>query len=212
VVVARDGRPIWRIVESAKLSVRPFSDAWLDAYIERRGEALLWSVGCYELESEGVQLFDQVDGDYFTILGLPLIGLLDFLRLHGALRHEFDPDRRGHRRRRLRRADQALDEPGFAQRLDPGGRFRRGLCPIRPGLERFEAFVDGLRGGAIKGLNVTIPFKERALALADTASDLAKMAGAANLLVFAADGRSMPTTPMGPACWTPSPSRLPAST
>lgn len=85
VVVARDGQPIWRIVESAKLTVRPFSEAWLDAYIERRGEALLWSVGCYELESEGVQLFSEVDGDYFTILGLPLIGLLDFLRLHGAL-------------------------------------------------------------------------------------------------------------------------------
>ena len=73
------------MVESAALTVRPFSEAWLDAYIERRGEALLWSVGCYELESEGVQLFSQVDGDYFTILGLPLIGLLDFLRLHGAL-------------------------------------------------------------------------------------------------------------------------------
>ncbi|HJV42483.1 Maf family protein [Caulobacter sp.] len=85
VVVARDGQPIWRIVETAKLSVRPFSEAWLDQYIERRGEALLWSVGCYELESEGVQLFDQVDGDYFAILGLPLVGLLDFLRLHGAL-------------------------------------------------------------------------------------------------------------------------------
>ena len=52
--------------------------------MERRGEALLWSVGCYELESEGVQLFDQVDGDYFAILGLPLIGLLDFLRLETA--------------------------------------------------------------------------------------------------------------------------------
>jgi septum formation protein len=85
VVVARDGQPIWRIVESAKLTVRPFSEAWLDRYIERRGEALLWSVGCYELESEGVQLFSEMDGDYFTILGLPLIGLLDFLRLHGAL-------------------------------------------------------------------------------------------------------------------------------
>lgn len=85
VVVARDGQPIWRVVESAKLSVRPFSEAWLDQYIERRGEALLWSVGCYELEGEGVQLFDKIEGDYFTILGLPLIGLLDFLRLHGAL-------------------------------------------------------------------------------------------------------------------------------
>lgn len=85
VVIARDGQPIWRVVESAKLSVRSFSDAWLDQYIERRGEALLWSVGCYELEGEGVQLFDRIEGDYFTILGLPLIGLLDFLRLHGAL-------------------------------------------------------------------------------------------------------------------------------
>jgi septum formation protein len=85
VVVARDGQPIWRNLETAKLSIRPFSEAWLDQYIERRGEALLWSVGCYELESEGVQLFDKIDGDYFAILGLPLIGLLDFLRLHRAM-------------------------------------------------------------------------------------------------------------------------------
>jgi shikimate dehydrogenase len=61
-------------------------------------------------------------------------------------------------------------------------------APFAPTLDGFEAFIDGLRGGAIKGLNVTIPFKERALALADTASDLAKMAGAANLLVFNDDG------------------------
>ncbi|WP_419253475.1 shikimate dehydrogenase [Caulobacter sp. ErkDOM-YI] len=60
--------------------------------------------------------------------------------------------------------------------------------PFAPIEERFEAFVDGLRGGAIRGLNVTIPFKERALAAADTASDLARMAGAANLLIFEADG------------------------
>ncbi|WP_419319334.1 Maf family protein [Caulobacter sp. ErkDOM-E] len=85
VVVARDGKPIWRVVQSAKLSVRSFSDAWLDGYLERRGEHILHCVGCYELESEGVQLFDAIDGDYFTILGLPLVGLLDFLRLHGAL-------------------------------------------------------------------------------------------------------------------------------
>lgn len=85
VVVARDGKPIWRVVQSAKLSVRPFSDAWLDGYLDRRGEHILHCVGCYELESEGVQLFDAIDGDYFTILGLPLVGLLDVLRLHGAL-------------------------------------------------------------------------------------------------------------------------------
>ncbi len=85
VVVARDGRPIWRVVETARLSVRPFSDAWLDGYLARNAPDILSSVGCYFLEGEGVQLFDRIDGDYFTILGLPITGLLDFLRLHGAL-------------------------------------------------------------------------------------------------------------------------------
>jgi septum formation protein len=85
VVVARDGRPIWRVVETAKLSVRPFSDAWLDGYLERNAPDILSSVGCYFLEGEGVQMFDRIDGDYFSILGLPIVGLFDFLRLHGAL-------------------------------------------------------------------------------------------------------------------------------
>ena len=85
VVVARDGAPIWREVKSARLTMRAFSDAYLDGYLEREGEAVLGSVGCYRLESEGVQLFDRIDGDYFAILGLPLFGLLEFLRLHGAL-------------------------------------------------------------------------------------------------------------------------------
>lgn len=60
--------------------------------------------------------------------------------------------------------------------------------PFAPTVDRFETFVNGLRGGAVRGINVTIPFKERALAIADTASDLARMAGAANLLLFDADG------------------------
>ncbi len=60
--------------------------------------------------------------------------------------------------------------------------------PFAPAADRFETFVEAFRGGAVRGVNVTIPFKERALALADTASDLAKMAGAANLLLFAEDG------------------------
>jgi septum formation protein len=85
VVVARDGQPIWRVVETSKLSVRDFSDTWLDGYLERNGPEILWSVGCYLLEGEGVQLFNRIDGDYFSILGLPITGLFDFLRLHGAL-------------------------------------------------------------------------------------------------------------------------------
>ncbi|MET0336141.1 MAG: Maf family protein [Caulobacter sp.] len=84
-VVARDGRPIWREVTTATLRMRDFSDEWLDGYLQRQGEAILGSVGCYMLETEGVQLFDRIDGDYFTILGLPLMGLLDFLRLHKVL-------------------------------------------------------------------------------------------------------------------------------
>lgn len=85
VVVARDGQPIWREVKRADLTVRAFSDEWLEGYLAREGEALLGSVGCYRLEGEGVQLFEAIAGDYFTILGLPLMGLLDLLRRHGAL-------------------------------------------------------------------------------------------------------------------------------
>jgi septum formation protein len=80
VVVARDGQPIWREVKSARLTMRAFSDAFLDGYMAREGEHLLGSVGCYRLEGEGVQLFERIDGDYFTILGLPMLGLLDLLR------------------------------------------------------------------------------------------------------------------------------------
>jgi septum formation protein len=85
VVVARDGQPIWRVVETTKLSVRNFTDAWLDGYLARNAPDILSSVGCYFLEGEGVQMFDRIDGDYFAILGLPVVGLFDFLRLHGAL-------------------------------------------------------------------------------------------------------------------------------
>ena len=85
VVVARDGQAIWREVPAAKLTMRPFTDAFLDDFLARGGEGLLGSVGCYRLEDDGVQLFSRIDGDYFTILGLPLMGLLDLLRRYGAL-------------------------------------------------------------------------------------------------------------------------------
>jgi len=65
--------------------MRDFSDAFLDAYLSEEGPKALGSVGCYRLEGPGVQLFSALEGDYFTILGLPMMGLLDFLRRHGAL-------------------------------------------------------------------------------------------------------------------------------
>ena len=85
VVVAASGLVVWRDRVSASLAMRDFSDAFLEAYLTRNGDAVLSSVGCYQLEGEGVQLFEAIEGDYFTILGLPMFGLLAFLRQEGAL-------------------------------------------------------------------------------------------------------------------------------
>ncbi len=80
VALARGGSVHWQTVATARMSMRTFSDGFLDAYVERMGERLLKSVGCYELEGLGVQLFERIDGDYFTILGIPLLPLLRRLR------------------------------------------------------------------------------------------------------------------------------------
>jgi septum formation protein len=85
VVVAQDGAPIWREVVSATLTMRDFSDGFLEDYLATEGEHALGSVGCYRLEGPGAQLFSKIEGDYFAILGLPLLGLLDLLRRHGAV-------------------------------------------------------------------------------------------------------------------------------
>ncbi len=79
-VIARDGQVIWRHVDTPKLTMRAFSDAFLDDYLDRVGEGALSSVGGYQLEGLGAQLFSRVDGDYFSVLGLPLMPLLSYLR------------------------------------------------------------------------------------------------------------------------------------
>ena len=84
-VVARDGVALWRGLSSPSMTMRAFSDAFLDDYLERNADTALSCVGGYALEGEGVQLFSRVEGDYFAVLGLPLFALLDYLRLQGAL-------------------------------------------------------------------------------------------------------------------------------
>jgi len=85
VVVAKDGAPIWREVVTARLTMRDFSDSFLEDYLAQEGQEALGSVGCYRLEGPGAQLFSKIEGDYFAILGLPLLGLLDLLRQHRVL-------------------------------------------------------------------------------------------------------------------------------
>jgi septum formation protein len=83
VVVARSGQRLWHWSERARLTMRSFNDSFVDVYLARAGEDVLTSVGAYQLEGLGAHLFTRVDGDYFTILGLPLLPLLSFLAGHG---------------------------------------------------------------------------------------------------------------------------------
>lgn len=85
VVLALDGQAVWGTTERAALTMRAFSEAYLDAYIARAGERICKSVGAYELEGHGLQLFERIEGCYFTILGMPMLSLLGELRARGAL-------------------------------------------------------------------------------------------------------------------------------
>jgi septum formation protein len=83
--VIRDGEILWRRHDTARLTMRNFSDEFLADYLDRSGPDILESVGAYRLEGRGTQLFSAIDGDYFTILGLPLLPLLDYLREVGLI-------------------------------------------------------------------------------------------------------------------------------
>ena len=84
-VLLENGEAVWSHCGRVALTMRDFSAHFLDAYLAQAGEAILSSVGCYQLEGLGVHLFADIDGDYFSILGLPLLPLLGGLRAHGGL-------------------------------------------------------------------------------------------------------------------------------
>ncbi len=85
VSLARDGQIVWRTLETAALHVRAFSDAFLAYYLTVEAAEIVHCVGAYRLEGLGAQLFERIDGDYFTILGLPLLSVLEALRTMGAI-------------------------------------------------------------------------------------------------------------------------------
>lgn len=85
VALAFAGEVVWTNADTAHLSMRAVSDAFLERYIDEAGPIVCQSVGAYQLEGLGVQLFDRIDGDYFTILGLPLLPLLAELRTRGVI-------------------------------------------------------------------------------------------------------------------------------
>ena len=85
VAFARAGAVVWEHVAHADMSVRPLSEEFVDRHLARVGERVLKSVGAYQLEGEGIQLFERIDGDHFTIIGLPLLAMLEQLRGMGEI-------------------------------------------------------------------------------------------------------------------------------
>jgi septum formation protein len=85
IVACVEGAPVWRHLAQPRLRMRNFSDSFLDAYLDAIGDAAFEGVGCYQIEGRGAQLFDRIDGDLFSIMGMPLLPLLQWLRDRGTL-------------------------------------------------------------------------------------------------------------------------------
>ncbi|MFK7939586.1 MAG: nucleoside triphosphate pyrophosphatase [Roseovarius sp.] len=85
IVLYEGAKPVWREVAQVTLTMRPLSQAYLNSYIDRNWHSVQHSVGGYKLEEEGVRLFTKISGDYFSVLGLPMLGLISYLTQRGVL-------------------------------------------------------------------------------------------------------------------------------
>jgi septum formation protein len=84
-VIAQAGRPVWRFVDKVTMHVRSLSEAFIQAYLDRDWDQARWCVGVYRIEGPGAQLFARIEGSQFTVIGLPLLPVLDHLRMRGVL-------------------------------------------------------------------------------------------------------------------------------
>jgi septum formation protein len=84
-VICRDGQPEWRFIGKATLTMRTLSPDWIEGYLDRNLPDILGSAGAYQIEGEGMRLFSRIEGDHFSILGLPMIELLSYLTLRGII-------------------------------------------------------------------------------------------------------------------------------
>ena len=184
----------------ARLTMRPFTDAFLDAYLARAGEAVCASVGAYQLEGLGAHLFTRIEGDYFTVLGLPLLPLLAFLAepRHRPGESGMSPyetllaEARWPALRRHRRlAGRAFALAGAARLLAEAARHRR---PLRPPAGRAQA-RGARRAGRFpkrtpnaRGCNLTLPHKIDIMPLLDRIDPMAEHIGAVNTVIKQADG------------------------
>ena len=85
VVLARAGEAVWRHVSTARMTMRPLTPEFVGRYLSQAGPGVLASVGAYQIEGPGIQLFERIEGDHFTIVGLPMLPLLEALRAHGVI-------------------------------------------------------------------------------------------------------------------------------
>ena len=84
-VICENGEPVWRIADTAQMTMRPLSETFIADYVARYWDHIQYCVGCYRIEAEGAQLFTSVSGSQFTVIGLPLLPVLDYLRVRGLL-------------------------------------------------------------------------------------------------------------------------------